>query len=85
MAYYQILYWQDLPAQIKAWDDFDETKIDLGPSFIARIDQAAQALGLIEADDYLRQWHWSEAEERAGTPEQVAKAMKDELEASAGD
>ena len=28
---YQILYWQDLPSEVKAWDDFDEVKIDLSP------------------------------------------------------
>jgi hypothetical protein len=29
MAYYQILYWQDIPSQVRAWDDFDETKLEL--------------------------------------------------------
>ena len=73
MAYYQILYWQDLPAQIKAWDDFDETKIDLGPSFIARIDQAAQALGLTERAakhlwTHARAWLFAEIEAQRGQP-----------------
>ena len=30
---YQILYWQDLPTQVKAWDDFDEVKLDLPHRF----------------------------------------------------
>ncbi len=30
VAFYQILYWQDIPSQVKAWDDFDEVKIELG-------------------------------------------------------
>src|SRR5512141_1701832 len=25
---YQILYWQDIPSQVKAWDDYDEVKLD---------------------------------------------------------
>jgi hypothetical protein len=33
MAHYQILYWQDIPAQIKVWDDFDEIKIELSSKF----------------------------------------------------
>ncbi len=79
MAFYQILYWQDIPSQVKAWDDFDETKIELPPHFMARIDQAAQAQGLTDADAYLSQWRWSETEERAGTPDEVADAVKKEL------
>ncbi len=80
MAFYQILYWQDIPSQVKAWDDFDETKIELPPSFMAQIDQAAQAQGLTDADDYLSQWRWSETAERDGTPGEVVDAVKKELE-----
>ena len=55
MATYQILYWQDLPSQVKAWDDFDEVKAELSARFATRIDQAAQAQGLTAMDDYLAQ------------------------------
>jgi len=80
MALYQVLYWQDIPSQVKAWDDFDEAKVELAPRFAARIDQSAQSQGLIQADDYLGQWKWSEEEERDGTPDEVARAVKNELE-----
>jgi hypothetical protein len=56
MAYYQILYWQDIPSQIKAWDDFDEVKLRLDPKFMERIDRVAQRQRLTGADDYLGQW-----------------------------
>ncbi len=81
MAIYQILYWQDIPAQVKAWDDFDEIKVELAPAFIERIDQAAQDQGLTAADDYLAHWAWSEEAERPGTPEEIAETVKRELEA----
>ena len=81
MAYYQILYWQNIPSQVKAWDDLDEVKVELSPRFVARIDQAAQAQGLTQTDDYLAQWKWSEELEREGTAEEVAEAVKKELEA----
>jgi hypothetical protein len=84
MASYQILYWQDIPAQVKAWDDFDETKVELAPSFTARIDQAAQTQGLTQSDDYLSQWKWSEEQERPGTAAEVAEAVKAELESGTG-
>jgi hypothetical protein len=80
MALYQILYWQEIPSQVKAWDDFDEIKVELPPKYAARIDYAAQARGLTSAEDYLSQWQWGGQEERAGTPEEVAAAVKHELE-----
>lgn len=83
MAHYQILYWQDIPSQVKAWDDFDEVKLELTPRFIAQIDRAAQAQGLTETDAYLEQWRWSETAVREGAPAEVAEAVKKELEAVA--
>jgi hypothetical protein len=82
MAFFQILYWQDIPSQVKAWDDFDEIKRELAYRFAARIDQAAQSQGLTSTDQYLNQWKWREEQERAGTPEAVAEAVKNELESS---
>jgi len=82
MAFYQILYWQDIPAQVKAWDDFDERKIELAPRFAVRIDQAAQSQGLTGTDEYLGQWKWGDESERAGTAQEVAAAIKKELESA---
>jgi len=84
MARYQILYWQDIPAQVKAWDDFDEVKVELAPPFMEQIDQAAQRQGLTSTDDYLGQWRWSEEQERPGEPDEVAEAVRDALEATLG-
>lgn len=81
MAFYQILYWQDIPSQVKAWDDFDETKFELGPKFVALIDKSAQSQGLTGIDDYLAQWRWGEELERGGTAQEVAEAVRKELEA----
>ena len=80
MASYQILFWQDIPSQVKAWDDFDEVKVKLAPRFVARIDQAAQSQGLTQSDAYLAQWNWSESQSREGNPEEVAHAVKQDLE-----
>jgi hypothetical protein len=48
-----------------------------------RIDQLAARRGLHGSDDYLAQWRWSEEQEREGTAEEVARAIKLELEAGA--
>ena len=82
MAFYQILYWQDIPSQVKVWDDFDEVKVQLAPRFMEQIDQAAQKKGLTDTSSYLDQWNWSEQMEREGDPDEVAEIIKKELEAS---
>ncbi len=80
MAHYQILRWQEVPSQVKVWDDFDEVRLELPPRFMARIDQQAQSQGLTGTDDYLNQWKWSEPEERKGSVSDVADAICKELE-----
>ena len=79
-AKFQVLYWQDIPSEIKAWDDFDEIKLSLPPRFAEQIDASAQRQGHIQSDAYMAHLRWSEAAERSGTPEEVASAVKQELE-----
>lgn len=81
MATYKILYWQEVPSQIRAEDDEDEINLQLDRSFQERIDRLATERGLLDADDYLAQWKWSNEEERDGTARHVAEAVKAELEA----
>ena len=81
MATYKILYWQEVPTQIKAEDALDDVTVQLGGRWMERIDQLAGERGLQGADDYLAQWRWSEEEERPGSAQEVADALKAELEA----
>ncbi len=80
MAFYQILRWQDIPTQVKVWDDFDEVRLELPPRFMVRVDQVAQSQGLTGTDDYLGQWKWSETMEREGAVSDVADLVCRELE-----
>ena len=80
MATYTILYWQEVPSQIKAEDDLDDVTLPLAPRFMERIDQLASQRGLQGTDDYLAQWRWSEPQQREGSAEEVAHAIKRELE-----
>ena len=79
---FQILYWQDIPSEVKAWDDFDEVKVSLPEKFVVRIDALAQKQGLISQDAYSAHFRWSEPAERAGTPRDVAEAICRELTAA---
>ena len=80
---YKILYWQEVPSQIKAEDERDEVTVSLPPRFMERIDQLAAKRNLQDADDYLAQWQWSEEQQRSGSAQEVADAVKAELEAAA--
>jgi hypothetical protein len=51
--------------------------------FQKRIDLMAARRGLQQSDAYLAQWKWSEEEARDGSAEEVAEAVKAELEAKA--
>jgi len=80
-AKFQVLYWQDIPSEVKAWDDFDEVKLNLPEQFMARIDASAQKQGLISQDAYSAHLRWSDETERSGSPREVAEAVMRELTA----
>ncbi len=81
MAMFRILYWQEIPTQIKVEDETDDVTVMLDEKFMKQVDILAAKRGLQSADDYLAQWKWSEEEEREGSAQEVAEALKAELEA----
>jgi hypothetical protein len=81
MAVYKVLYWQEIPTQVKAEDELEDVTLMLDGKFMEYIDILAAKRGLQAADDYLAQWKWTEEAERAGSAQQVAEALKAELEA----
>ena len=81
MATYKVLYWQEVPTQIKADDGIDDVTVQLDGRFMEHIDRLAVMRGLQDADDYLAQWKWSDEQEREGSAQEVAEALKAELEA----
>lgn len=80
---YKILYWQEVPSQIKAEDPRDEITLELPPRFMERIDRLAAQRGLQATDDYLAQWNWGDELQREGAAQDVAEAVRAELEADA--
>jgi Virulence factor len=81
MTTYKILYWQEIPTQIKAEDESEDVNVALDGKFMVQVDILAAKRGLQAADYYLAQWKWSEEEEREGSAREVAEAVKAELEA----
>ena len=76
MATYKILYWQEVPTQIKVEDDSDDVTVQMPPVFMERVDILAAKRGLQGSDDYLAQWRWSEEEDREGCSRGMAHASR---------
>ncbi|MFZ0395396.1 MAG: virulence factor [Terracidiphilus sp.] len=81
MARYKILYWQEIPTQIRVEDEFDDVTVMLDERFMKLVDAQAMKLGLEDADAYLAEWKWSAEEERNGSAYEVAEILKAEIEA----
>jgi hypothetical protein len=82
MTRLQIVYWRDIPAQVKAREGSQRAARPLSDRFQQAIDEAAMRAGLSGTDDYLAEWRTSDAEERPGDPEALAQAAIEELEAA---
>jgi methanogenic corrinoid protein MtbC1 len=77
---YKILYWQEIPSQIKAEDDAgNEVSIELGQKVTEHIDAEAQKRGFTDGERYTAQWKWSDEQERPGSAPQVVEKLKAEL------
>jgi len=83
MAKYQVLYWQEIPSQVKAVDGHDEVNLPLPARFMERIDKLATERGLGGTDDYLEHWKWSDEKQCTGTAQEVAENIVAQLEAQA--
>ena len=81
MTEVQVVFWRDIPAQVKARQDRQQAARGLDPRFQEAVDAAAMRAGLTDTDDYLAEWRTSTWEERPGSPEQAADQRAAELEA----
>lgn len=79
---YQIVYWRDIPAQIKVKDGRQRAGRPLPNRFPVAIDEAAMRAGLTDSEDYLAQWRNGDWQERDGALDAVADTLVAELETS---
>ena len=80
MATYQILYWHDIPLQVRAGGRQDRVSKPLPARFQDAVDRAAMLAGYTGTDGYLEMFRWSDPGERSGSPEEVVEAVVAELE-----
>jgi hypothetical protein len=81
MPQYQILYWHDIPTQVRVREGRERVSKPLSPRFMEAVDRAAMRARLTNHDDYPAGFKWSEPQPREGTLEQVADAVVAEIEA----
>ncbi len=83
MAEYQILYWRDIPAQVRVFTGRRPLSRPLPDRFQQAIDRTAMAEGLAGTDDYLAQWRWTEKRtDHGGDPEELLHRLIEELAAA---
>ncbi len=80
MASYTVMSWRGIPSQVKVSDETGTTvSRQLPPFFQQQIDRVAMTEGIIESDEYLEAWAWSDERTREGSAEDVASVLVDEL------
>jgi hypothetical protein len=80
MAGYRITAWRDIPSLVEAFDGPQVVRHPLSPRFQELIDAVAMREGLTGTDAYLEGWEIGPPLSRAGTPAEVAEALRGELE-----
>lgn len=81
MTLYQILYWKDMPAQVRVFrENGRPVSRPLPDRFQKAIDARAMREGLHGNDEYLENWHWSEKQERDLPPDQLLDTLLQELD-----
>ncbi|MEI2690538.1 MAG: virulence factor [Anaerolineae bacterium] len=80
MTHYQILYWHDIPLQVRSRDGRERANISLPTRFQEAVDAAAMRAGLSGDDAYTDGLRWSDPMERPGAPAEVAAAVAAEID-----
>lgn len=71
-TFYQVVYWRDIPAQIKLRAGRERRSYSLPLRFQEAIDEAAMLSRSTSTDSYLEEWHTSEWQPIQGDPDQLA-------------
>ena len=77
---FQVVYWRDIPAQVKVRSGGTRLSRSLGARFQQAIDQAAMIAGKAGSDEYLGEWRTGAWQDREGSADETAEAICAELE-----
>ena len=82
MTTYQILYWHDIPMQVRAREGRNRVSKPLSNRFQEAVDKASMAAGLTGTDDYLDHLNWGPQEESDLGPAELVEKVLNELESA---
>lgn len=77
---YQIIYWRDIPSQIKAKVGRKRVSRPLSDRFMQIIDAAAMQSGDTDSEDYLAQWKPTEWQDIKGDTDEFLDGLVAKLE-----
>jgi hypothetical protein len=81
MTRYQVLYWKDIPAQVRVYPEGGRPLSRQMPDrFQKEIDARAMREGLSGSDDYLQYWRWTEKRERDLPAQDLLDTLLQELD-----
>ncbi len=81
MAKVKVLYWYDIPTQVRAEDANGRVNLQLPERFQLAIDEVAMAAKMISDDHYTAGFKWQPAQEKKGSAQEAAEAVIAELDA----
>lgn len=79
MAEYQILYWDEIPFGVRAYEENRRVSKQLPMKFQKVIGVVCMVTGRTSQQDYQEGFTWGARESREGSAEQVAQQIHDEL------
>ncbi len=77
---YQVIFWRDIPAQVKVRMGSKRSGRPLSKRFQVAIDEAAMRAGKTESTAYMSEWRMSAWQEGSGEPDALAESLVTELE-----
>ena len=84
-AKYQVIYWRDIPTQVKMKVDGKRSSRPLSRRFMAAVSAAATKAGKTDNEEYIAEWRtsgWQEIGETAvGNAEELGDTLTAQLEA----
>ncbi len=75
MATLRIMYWKEIPVQVKSKEPEKEVSVQLGERFQQAVDAIAMFDGSINSDEYLESWQWGEEFHTTESAEHAANEL----------
>ena len=82
MAKYQIIYWRNIPVQVRVRNGRKRQTQPLSDRFQKSVHRAAYRGKAITGDAYIEEWQPTRWQERVGEPQDVLQQVAAELEAA---